>query len=140
MRGATKEERHFAHVYAARLETRDEKVYLPSRDTNQKDPIGLRICTDNRMAIINADEIHVIWKRNHLNWWQKLIAWLVDKLQKLGGLQKSEGSYFDFGMSFMAQHFMPDKKIILANPEMIKPSQGKSFENVLHELTKMSGG
>ena len=138
VRGATKAEREFAISHAARLENSSYEVYLPARNTNQNDPVGLRICTDNRKAIANADEIHIIWKKNNLNWFQKLLSWFVGKLQKWGGLQKSEGSYFDFGMSFMAQHFIPDKKIILVNLDMIKPTGGKSFENVLHALTKRS--
>lgn len=40
---------------------------------------------------------------------------------------------FDFGMSFMA-----DKPIKLLNKNMILPTQGKSFENLLLELDKRS--
>ena len=36
-------------------------VHWPPRDTNQEDPTGFRICTDNLNAIKKADVIHVIW-------------------------------------------------------------------------------
>jgi len=37
------------------------KVHWPPRDTDQKDTIGFRICTDNMKAIQEADIIGVIW-------------------------------------------------------------------------------
>lgn len=36
-------------------------VYWPSRDTDQADAIGLKICDANRNAIESADRVFVIW-------------------------------------------------------------------------------
>lgn len=98
-------------LYVEKLEKAGHKVYWPLRDTNQDDPTGLRICTDNAKGIIWADEIHVWWDPN------------------------SQGSLFDFGMSFMC-HILGSKKIVLANPGEVKPTEKKSFNNVLLELHK----
>lgn len=65
------------------LEAQGYEVHWPYRDTNQADPTGLRICTDNMLAISRAEVIHVVWDG------------------------KSEGCLFDLGMAF-ALH----KKII----------------------------
>lgn len=51
-------------------------VYWPPRDTNQVDPTGYRICTDNKQAIENADVVHFIWDG------------------------KSQGCLFDLGIAF----------------------------------------
>lgn len=51
-------------------------VHWPHRDTNQDDPIGLRICQDNRAAIEQAHLVFVVWDG------------------------KSTGSLFDLGMAF----------------------------------------
>lgn len=96
-------------LYVEKLEKAGHKVHWPKRNTNQNDPIGLNICTENAQAIIIADEIHI--------WWDP----------------SSEGSKFDFGMSFVL-HILNDKKIILANPDDVKPTEGKSFNNVLLAL------
>ncbi len=46
--------------HVARLEAEGHKVHWPARgDTNQDDPIGLRICTDNREAIYLATRVDV---------------------------------------------------------------------------------
>lgn len=87
VRAAEDDERKFLENYVSELESRGHEVYLPQRDTNQDDPSGgLRICSDNRKAIRECDEVHVYWNGN------------------------SEGSIFDFGMAFMA-----DKPVVLIN-------------------------
>ena len=113
--------------YVEKLEKVGHKVYWPLRDTNQDDPIGLKICTDNGMAILDADEVHIWWYWQEKKWWQKLIWWIKEK--------KSTGSLFDFGMAFML-FLILDKKIILANPKNVKPTKNKSFTNVLLSLHK----
>ncbi len=95
--------------YVADLEKAGHKVHWPLRDTNQNDPIGLRICSDNREAILESGEIHI--------WWNK----------------KSQGSLFDFGMAFAFLAIFR-KKIVLANPESVERTPTKSFNNVLLEL------
>lgn len=98
--------------YVKYLEAQGHQVHWPIRDTNQNDPVGLRICTDNGRAIYWADEVHI--------WW-------------VG----SSGSLFDFGMTFMLV-LLVAKKVILANPDEVKPTDGKSFENVLLDLHKQN--
>ena len=42
------------------LERQGWSVHWPHRDTDQTDPVGLRICQDNRAAIEAADVIHFV--------------------------------------------------------------------------------
>lgn len=91
--------------YVDALKAVGNSVHWPYKNTAQDDPVGLRICQDNRRAIEDADEVHV--------WWNG----------------KSEGSFFDFGMAFALR-----KKIVLANHAMVQPTPGKSFANVLLAL------
>lgn len=117
VRNAPEEERAAQRTYVEKLEATGHNVYWPPRNTNQDDPIGLRICEQNRMAIYDAQEIHI--------WYSK----------------GSEGSRFDLGMAF-AFALLPilgagnigKKKFVLANPEAVKPTPHKSFENVLLAL------
>ena len=111
VRNITEEQKEKTKQYIERLEQQGHKVHWPPRDTNQDDPIGLRICTDNAAAIIWADEIHIWWDPN------------------------SQGSLFDFGMSFIC-YILGSKKIVLANPDEVKPTEKKSFNNVLLALHK----
>jgi hypothetical protein len=63
-------------LVVAQLETAGYSVHWPPRDTNQDDPVGLRICRDNADAIAAADVVHVIWDG------------------------KSQGCLFDLGVAF----------------------------------------
>lgn len=95
--------------YVESLEAQGYEVHWPLRDTNQVDPSGgMRICIDNGMGIFEADKVHI--------WW-------------VG----SSGSLFDFGMTFILVLLL-NKKVALANPEDVKRTDGKSFENVLIDL------
>lgn len=76
VRGVTDEEKVATEKYVLDLETAGNKVHWPPRNTDQDDPVGLRICQDNRQAIEDADEVHI--------WWN----------------DKSQGSLFDFGIAF----------------------------------------
>ncbi len=121
VRGISEKEEEAIGRYVANLKGEGHKVHWPLYDTNQIDPIGLRICGDNRFAIYEADEVHIYWTR------------------------KSKGSLFDFGMAF-AFMFLTAKKIILVNPEMVekmieeenKKGVKKSFNKVLMALHKKS--
>ena len=102
--------------YVADLEKAGHKAHWPARgDTNQDDPVGLRICNDNLSAIKYADEIHI--------WWNK----------------KSSGSLFDFGMAFAL-----GKRIVLINPDLVwkiieeenRKGVIKSFNKVVFKLAK----
>jgi len=85
VRGVTLEESRQIGEFVSELENRSS-VYWPSRDTDQDDLIGLRICSDNRAAMIDCDQVFV--------WWNS----------------ESKGSIFDLGMSFALR-----KPIFLAN-------------------------
>lgn len=73
VRGVPPEE-HAAVV--RQLERSGFDVHWPPRDTDQNDPTGLRICSDNAAAISAADLVHVIWDG------------------------KSQGCLFDLGVAF----------------------------------------
>lgn len=71
-----------AHEFAdavASLEAEGYDVHWPTRDTNQGDQIGHRICRENAAAIAKADVVHVIWDG------------------------KSQGCLFDLGVAFALQ-------------------------------------
>lgn len=91
--------------YVAMLERQGHEVYQPSRDTDQNDYYGLRICKDNLKAIQEADEIHIAWD------------------------QQSKGCLFDLGMAFAL-----NKRIIPITGYFPPLSNGKSFQNVVHML------
>lgn len=115
--------------YVGILETQGAGIHYPRRDTDQNDPIGLRICTDNALAIIPKKRVRV-WRD-----------------------EGSKGSLFDFGMAFVLSvlfskkrplfwriktiiklFFMGEKIIVLANPDEVERTKEKSFNNVLLEL------
>lgn len=98
--------------YVGKLEEKGYEVHYPPWCTDQNDPIGLRICKDNREALYEADEIHIWFKKG------------------------SEGSLFDFGMYFMLLMFVPEKRLVLINKHQVKPTPYKSFANVILELAK----
>lgn len=58
VRGHSKEE---TEAVVKGLERKGWTVHWPPRDTNQDDPTGFKICDQNRKAIVQADEVHVIW-------------------------------------------------------------------------------
>lgn len=109
VRGLRKKQRIAIAAYVISLEKLGREVYWPWRDTDQNDLVGLRICTDNLRAIRRADEVHI--------WYNP----------------KSQGSVFDFGIAFGLR-----KKIVLANPDMVLPTENKSFANVLIALHKLN--
>ena len=123
--------------YVNKLETDGYEVHWPLRDTDQNDPVGLRICLDNLRAIayICSEDTKTAARekcdaRNEVHIW-----WNPD----------SEGSRFDFGMAF-AIFFLLNRieRIVLANREAVrklveeenKRGIGKSFNKVLLELGK----
>ncbi len=109
VRGIEENEVRGIDIYVKRLEAEGWQVYVPLRHTDQDDPIGLRICEDNLAAIRKATEVHI--------WFNPT----------------SQGSVFDLGMAFAL-----GKKVVLANPEMVQPTEGKSFSNVLLAYTAKS--
>ena len=77
-------------------------VYDPIRDTDQKDPVGIRICKDNRTAIENADAIIFMWDG------------------------KSTGCLFDLGIAFALR-----KPIIIPDYFILQKTDHKSFQNMI---------
>ena len=72
------------------LESEGWLVHWPPRDTDQNDPNGFRICTDNMDAIKKSDAVHFIWNG------------------------ESQGCLFDLGIAFTL-----NKKIIpISMPEL----------------------
>lgn len=57
-------------------EVAGDEIYYPPRDTDQDDPLGLRICQDNLTAMKECDMVYIVWDG------------------------KSQGCLFDFGMAF----------------------------------------
>lgn len=105
VREMTDDERSVIEGYVERMEKAGHSVHWPPRNTDQNDPIGLRICEDNRKAIEEADEVHV--------WWNG----------------KSQGSFFDLGMAFALR-----KKFFLVNFGFVLSTPHKSFNNVLLKI------
>ena len=97
--------------YVAMLEKQGHVVYQPSRDTDQDDFHGLRICQDNLKAIQEADEIHIAWDG------------------------KSKGCLFDLGMAFALGKTI--RTIIGYFPAQ---SNGKSFQNMVYKYTGLDQG
>jgi len=95
----------FSEEYVSKLEKEGHQVHFPPRDTNQVDPLkGWNICKDNKRAIEDADEIHIIYN------------------------PKSQGVHFDMGVAFALS-----KKVKLINinewPE--EKAKSKSFLNMI---------
>src|SRR3989344_85760 len=83
--------------YVEYLESERRRVYWPTRDTDQTDPIGYKICKTNFLAMFEADEIHV--------WYD----------------ESSAGSKFDLGGLFaMIVLFGMEKKVIIVNNKEAK--------------------
>lgn len=97
VRNATSEETAAIREYVGRLEAAGVTVYWPARDTNQDDPTGVRICTDNRRALAEAEEVHI--------WWSP----------------ESKGSHFDLGMAWAL-----GKPVMAANSIRCTPEKSYS--------------
>lgn len=102
VRNATEKQREIIADYIAYREKTGYVVHYPARDTDQDDPIGYRICQDNRKAIEAADEVHVFWD------------------------DKSTGTLFDLGMAFSLK-----KRLVIVNNDDLVFTNGKSFANMI---------
>lgn len=78
-------------------------VHWSLRDTEQNDPTGYRICTDNLRAIQNCDRVDVFWTGT------------------------SQGPLFDLGIAWAL-----GKPLKLVE-EFVEPPKGKCFQRVLRE-------
>jgi len=111
VRNLTPQEDSYLKGYIGGLEDKGYTVHYPPRDTNQNDPIGLNICTENKQAIINSDEVQIYYNPT------------------------STGTVFDLGMTFMAE-----KPLYIINAKMFKDSLEDNFSKFLFKYafnTKM---
>ena len=75
VRNASSEYKIMLEQYVNHLESMGHVVHLPHRDTNQNQSL-FDICNQNRMAIANANEIHIFYS------------------------SMSQGTHFDLGIAF----------------------------------------
>ena len=95
--------------YVSALEKQGHSVYQPSRDTDQDDYWGHRICSDNLRAIQEAEEIHIAWDG------------------------KSKGCLFDLGIAFAL-----NKRTAPITGYFPPMSNGKSFQNMVYKWIRES--
>lgn len=88
VRGASDEYKAKLEAYVALKEKEGYTVHLPHRDTDQNQS-GFSICTENAIAIINADEVHIYYNK------------------------LSQGTHFDLGVAFAFQ-----KKLVVVENEV----------------------
>lgn len=130
-----KQEQKAIEDWVEMMENHDCKVLWPPRDTNQIDPIGLRICEDHAKEILE--------NKTTMIWWD----------------EESKGSHFDLGMAFMLAvlgkmlrkgELTPKslnellngkygRLILTVDSKKPKRTPHKSFNNVLLELDKRHG-
>ena len=101
-------------TYVWGLEAQGYAVHWPVRDTKQDAP-ALDICLQNAQALREADEVHI--------WYDAA----------------SQGSIFDLGAAVMSLLVVgPPKQFIIANPDGVKPTSGKSIPNLVLALVAES--
>jgi len=111
VRGITDDEKKIIDDYVSILESNHMKVHYPARgDTNQDDPVGLNICSQNRAAIKHATSVC-----QHYN-------------------PTSTGSVFDDGMSFFA-----GKPLFIINNEYFQKPKLTEFEDFLKQYSTNAG-
>jgi nucleoside 2-deoxyribosyltransferase len=103
VRNINDEFREAMEIQVKLLESQGHQVHWPPRDTDQHDPVGMRIFKDNRKAIEEADAVYVIWDG------------------------KSQGVLFDLGIAFALR-----KPIHTVKGYMPAPTHGKSIQNVVY--------
>lgn len=88
VRNTTDEYKAILEKYTQALEKEGHIVHLPHRDTNQL-ATGFEICSQNKEAIKNADEVHIFYS------------------------SQSTGTHFDMGVAFAMS-----KKIVIVETEL----------------------
>ncbi len=104
----TPDDEEYADWVVDHLERQGHTVHYPPRDVDQTDDgVGFEIVQTHRKAMLEADEIHVIWN------------------------PESTGSHFDLGSAFMLQAF---KRVPIRIVRVFESTPHKSFGNVLKTL------
>jgi hypothetical protein len=124
VRQATPESKKVCEKYVRELEEAGHEVHWPIRDTDQTDPVGIRICDTNLSKILEADEIHI---------------WF---------LKTSTGIHFDLGATYILIRILGyKKKVVFVNKDEFSgeidkliESQRKDYLLVLDYLDKTTGG
>lgn len=158
VRNASEEERAAQLNYVEGLETAGHKVHWPPRNTNQNDPIGLRICEDNLKAMQEGDKVFVwysgtsegsmfdggmaralgkrmVYVNTEVDWFGILVS--DSDIKKMADAEEIHIRWQKNSKKLLALFgvaFALGKKIILENPEEVQPTPHKSFENVLLAL------
>jgi len=95
-------------AYVAELESGGDHVHWPKRDTKQDgDPVGIRICRDNREAMFVGDEVHV---------WYDL---------------ESRGSCLDIGMATVFDRTHPGQVVIANRDDFLAAPASPQFSLLL---------
>jgi len=98
-------------VFMERIEKAGWTVHWPPRDTNQDDDTGLKICTENWLAIKEAEVVYFVWDG------------------------KSQGCLFDLGMAFSMNKMiipleMPDSSKGKSFQNMVEAYKDKMMHEV----------
>lgn len=105
-----------ATAYVEKLEAQGHTVFYPPRDVDQHDPTGLSICTSERTAILNSDEVHTFYDA------------------------RSQGIHFDLGMAFALNKPIKIIEVLTEESEPYKGSADtKSYLNALRRYEKQEG-
>lgn len=106
VRNATKEQKETLKEYKKQLIGNGNLVYYPDDDNpyEKSDKIGFKICEENRRALSEADEVHILFD------------------------PESRGTLFDLGMAFAL-----NKRLRIVNIDVLIPTEDKSFSNMILE-------
>lgn len=116
VRGVDQETEKAVANYVQKLESEGTEVHWPARDTDQGDPHGWNICSQNFSAMLSAEEVHV--------WYH---FWHDRNKASIGSVQ-------DFGALLALCKLGFTKRVVIANPEAIEPQPKKDYRNVLLRL------
>lgn len=110
VRQATEKQKEQINKYIIETKLKGKKIYYPARDTNQSDPIGVKIISENCFAMQISKEVHI--------WYDPT----------------SQGSAFDLGMAYML-----DKPLHIVNAAEVTQTPHKSIGNFIKWWSKNNG-
>ncbi len=111
---ATEEQKKTMMEYISETEQNGHEVHYPDRDTNQVDPIGYRICTDNANAIGNAKSVHIVYDRT------------------------SVGTLFDLGVAYYFMLENPNRDFKIVNKNDIALSDDDFGDKIIRDMETMT--